>query len=101
MRLRQVSLIGVLSLASSACVVRVAPPGGEVSVQQAPPAEQVEIIGVAPSPNHFWVKGHWVWRGAWVWQPGRWELVRHGHVWTHGEWVRRGHHWVWVEGAWR
>src|SRR5258708_39915275 len=50
------------------------PPGEEVVVvHDAPPPERVEVITVAPSPEHVWIRGYWAWRGGWVWMPGHWE----------------------------
>lgn len=35
------------------------------------PADKVEVIPVAPSTQHIWVKGHYVKRGRnYVWVPG-------------------------------
>ena len=90
-------------------------PETEILVEQAPPADQVEVIGVAPSPAHFWVKGHWMWRASgwywvgghwewrnnWVWAAGYWQPVRANHVWVDGRWEQRGHRWVWRRGYWR
>ena len=37
-----------------------------------PPPPRVEIVPVAPSPRHVWVKGHYVKRGRnYVWVGGR------------------------------
>ena len=90
-------------LASSACVVRASPVMYEQEyADEAPPTPQVEVVGVAPSPNHLWVGGHWAWRGRrWVWAPGTWVVTRENHAWVPGYWQRRGRHHVWVEGAWR
>ena len=49
----------------------------EVVVRSPPPAERVEVVAAAPSPEHFWVKGNWHWDGhEYVWLPGRWEIRR-------------------------
>jgi len=73
----------------------------EVVVRAAPPPERVEVVGVAPSPNHIWIKGHWVWNGReYIWEPGRWELRQAGHVWVEGHWTPRSGGFVWVEGRW-
>jgi hypothetical protein len=38
-----------------------------------PPADRIEVIGVAPYHGAHWVKGHWGWRhGRWEWIPGHW-----------------------------
>ena len=74
---------------------------GEVVVRTAPPTEKVEVVGVAPSPEHIWLKGHWHWNGAeYVWIAGRWEVRRAGFVWAEGHWVPRGGGFVWVDGRW-
>jgi WXXGXW repeat (2 copies) len=73
----------------------------EVVIRTAPPAERVEVVGVAPSAQHFWIKGHWQWTGSdWAWTPGRWELRRASAVWQGGHWVAQRGGWVWVEGRW-
>ena len=99
-------LFACLLLASSACVVRVHEPvhravavEEELLVEQTPPAEQVEVIGLAPSASHFWAKGHWMWRASgWYWVGGHWEERRHGYEWVHPHWAVRGRHWVFVPG---
>jgi len=95
-------LLAVLLL-SSACVVRVVEPvvplGAEI-VTVAPPGDQLEIVTVAPGPNHVWIKGHWAWRGRWVWEAGFWEVVRPGHRWVDGHWTAHRHGWAWVPGHW-
>ncbi|RYZ37428.1 MAG: hypothetical protein EOP49_31725 [Sphingobacteriales bacterium] len=46
-----------------------------VVVHQPPP--RVEVIPVAPSPRHVWVKGHYVQRGhRQVWVKGRYVVTR-------------------------
>ncbi len=78
------------------------PPPGEVYADVEPPAPQVEVVGTAPSPNHFWIGGHWGWAGGrHVWEPGRWELRRQGYVYAPGAWAREGGRWHWREGYWR
>ena len=100
-RIVAVALIAA-AMPLSACVVRVREPAYAYS-EVAPPVAQTEIIGVAPSADHFWVGGHWYWAGGrYVWRPGYWELRRPGHAWVSGHWDRhpnRGHYWV--EGRWR
>jgi hypothetical protein len=69
----------------------------------APPPTRVEIIPVAPSPNHFWVPGYWQWEGErHRWVDGRWEERRERerwvpHRWDHdegdGRWHQHGGHW--------
>ncbi len=96
-----VTLLAVCCFGASACVVRAREPvlEGEV-VMAAPPAEQVEVVTVAPSPNHVWIKGHWGWRGRWVWEPGYWEVIRPGHRWVDGHWRLHRGGYLWVPGHW-
>ena len=83
----------VLALASvtlAGCVVAPAPgyyDGGPVMV--APPAPQVEVVGVAPAPGYVWVGGYWNWVGGrHVWVPGRWDVPPRGyHTWVAHRWV--------------
>ena len=71
-------------------------------MQQAPPQPQVEVIGVAPSPNHFWIAGHWgYYGGRYMWQGGRWEIRRPGYFWGQPTWVRYGGGWRYQRGGWR
>jgi hypothetical protein len=105
MRLRFMLSVCVAALLAG-CVVRVHEPvyaaEAEVYAPVAPPAEQVEVIGVAPSPEHFWIKGYWMHRGGtWVWIGGHWERRRHGHMWEHSRWELRGGRWVLIPGHWR
>jgi len=92
--------LSLVTLSTSACVVRAAVPENAEIVVASPPPLRVEGVSVAPSPNHLWIRGHWAWRGAWVWEPGYWELGRPGHVWVEGHWLRHRHGWVWVGGRW-
>ncbi|MFZ6842768.1 hypothetical protein [Undibacterium sp. RuTC16W] len=35
----------------------------------------VEQITIAPSPNHYWIPGHWKWHSnEWEWVKGRWNI---------------------------
>jgi|GEM_PF-968228 len=77
-----------------------APP--PVVVYEAPPAPQVEVIPVAPSPVHVWISGYWGYRrGRWSWQPGYWSGPRVGYYWAPGHWHRRGSGWHFSGGYWR
>ena len=68
----------------------------------APPAPQVEVIGAAPSANHFWIGGHWRWEGGrHVWEAGRWEVRRTGATWEPAHWAHFGHQWRFIPGHWR
>ena len=82
----------------------VAPAGGEVVVDTAPPPSQVEVVPACPGPVElwFWTPGCWVWRDHWVWVGGRWAARPHPNaVWVTGHWGRRYHGYVWFEGRWR
>jgi WXXGXW repeat (2 copies) len=83
-------------------VVVTAPPG-EVIVTQEPPQPRVEVIGVAPTTAHVWVRGYWVYRnGRWVWIAGHWELrPRPGALWVAGHWDRTSRGWAWTPGHWQ
>jgi hypothetical protein len=80
------------------------PPGPVVEIATPPPPPQDEVIRAAPSPEHFFIPGHWRWDPAinrHVWEPGRWELKRVGQVWEPARWVRIGPTWRYVPGHWR
>src|SRR5436190_4530300 len=83
-------------------VVVTAPPG-EVIVTQAPPDPRLEVIGVAPSTAHIWVRGYWVHRnGQYVWIAGHWELrPRPGAIWVPGHWDSTSRGWVLTPGHWQ
>jgi hypothetical protein len=84
------------------------PPGAArpprtVIVEQAPPAAQVEVVPLAPSPEYYWVPGYWSWRGgAWVWVGGCWvHRPVPSAVWVGGHWARHGRGYIWIGGRWR
>jgi hypothetical protein len=108
----------VLALACGVTAVTVAS-AQLVVVERGPmPALREEIIPVAPSPRHHWVRGHWAWRGGrWEWIPGHYfvgvvaempvEVVEvvptrpsAEHVWIKGHHVWEGNRWVWRRGVW-
>jgi len=72
---------------------------GTVTVTEAPPPPQEEVIEVRS--GYVFVRGHWDWQGRWVWIAGHWERERAGYMWAEGRWEQRGNQWVWVEGEWR
>jgi hypothetical protein len=85
-------------------VIEVQSPGKEPVIAKEPPPPRVEIIpGVAPSPNHVWIPGYWMWNGTtFVWISGGWHpRPRPGAVWVQGRWERRGNGWSWIYGYWR
>ena len=72
----------------------------EVVVTTAPPPAQVEVVPVAPSIDHVWIRGHWHWDGvAWIWRPGHYE-IRRGFNWVPAHYEQRGPNWIYVEGHW-
>jgi hypothetical protein len=72
----------------------------EVVVTQAPPPAQAEVVPVAPSVDHVWIRGHWHWDGAaWVWRPGHYE-IRRGFAWVPAHYEQRGPNWIYIEGHW-
>ena len=89
-----------------------------IFVERGPmPPIREEIIPVAPSPRHHWVRGHWAWRGRWEWIPGHYyegvvaevpaEVVEvvpatpgAGFIWIKGHHVWEGNRWVWHRGEW-
>jgi hypothetical protein len=73
------------------------------TVAYAPPAPRVEVVGVAPSPNHFWVPGYYgPYRAGYgySWYPGRWEVRRPGLNWVNPGWVQGGRGWHYRNGGW-
>lgn len=54
----------------------------------------------APSENHTYVPGTWVWRDRYVWRPGFWAEHRPGWVWVsaHYRWTPAGY--IFVDGYW-
>lgn len=45
------------------------------STVAAMPAPVQEVVTVAPSPAHVWVRGYWFWGGVnWRWHHGRWAM---------------------------
>ncbi len=98
--MKRPSLAAALLLASaglfaSGCMASVWVPVG-------PPAELVEVEGVAPGPAFIWIEGYWAWHSRWVWQPGHWERRPHaGAVWERGRWDHDARGWRWHRGHWR
>ena len=87
------------------CVVVPAEPYGYAdgpAVAVAPPASQVEVVGVAPGPGHFWVSGWWAWGGGrYVWRPGYWAAHRPGYRWVPHVWRQGPGGWQSHPGHWR
>lgn len=67
------------------------------------PPESVEVgpnVG-APSPDHTWIPGSWVWYGGrYAWRPGYWAPVKTNWIWVpaHYVWTPRGY--IFVGGYW-
>ena len=70
-------------------------------VRFAPPAARVEVVGRAPSANHFFVKGHYKWTGArYEWIGGHWDVKRAGSTYIQAHWDKIGGSWRMVPGHW-
>lgn len=66
------------------------------------PTAPVERRMNAPSRQHIWIEGGWIYRGnGYVYKPGYWVVPRPGMVWAPGRWRRSHRGWVWVPGQWR
>ena len=76
--------------------------GGEVVVNDAPPAPIGETMVVAPGPGFVWVGGYWGWGGGrWNWEAGHWARPPHaGARWVAPRYYVRGGRHVWVHGGW-
>jgi len=99
--LRPALIAALATAALSACVVAPAPGYYGETVYTAPPALQVEAVGVAPASGYFWIGGGWFWEGGrYAWHPGYWSAPRAGYRWTPREWVRTGGGWRVREGHW-
>ena len=61
-----VSLVAVL-VSLTGCIVEQHPVHRVVVVREVPPPVRQEVLGIAPSPQHIWVHGHWEWHDRWVW----------------------------------
>lgn len=109
-----VSLVGLISACTTERVVvreKAAPQTvvvdddtpTDVTVYDPPPEVIRERVTVAPSRAHFWIAGHWGYRGGrYAWVPGRWVLSPHPYaVWIGGHWAPYGRGWRWIPGHWR
>ena len=68
---------------------------------QPPESAEVGPNVNAPSPNHTWIPGCWIWyQNAYAWRPGYWAPVRTDRVWipAHYVWTPMGY--VFVGGYW-
>ena len=75
-----------------------------IRITVAPPAPQVEVVPMAPSPRHVWIPGHWQWRPPMhrhVWVPGHFAVrPAINRVWVPAQWVNEGGFWVFRPGHW-
>ena len=76
--------------------------GGEVYVNEPPPAPVSETIVAAPGPGFVWVGGYWGWGGGrWRWEGGHWARPPHaGARWVGPRYYTRSGRHVWVHGEW-
>lgn len=73
-----------------------------VVINVAPPPPRIDIVTVAPSPNHVWISGFWRWdHGQHVWVGGHWEARRDGYFYAPGHWYRNGNSWTFSGGFWQ
>jgi len=83
-------------------IVAVATAPAQIIVQQAPPADQTEVVSACPGTDYVWAKGHWTWNGCWVWEKGCWLARPHATaVWVPHQWVCGDHGWICVHGHWQ
>ncbi len=67
------------------------------------PPESVEVgpNSNAPSPNHTWIAGCWVWHnGRYAWRTGYWAPVHPDWVWVPGHYVWSPRGYIYVSGYW-
>jgi hypothetical protein len=96
--------VALASIVMTGCVVTARPAAvvyDTPMVTVAPPAPQVEVIGVAPSPGYVWAGGYWNWEGGrHVWVAGHWQPGRPGYHWAPHRWVQTGGGWRLERGHW-
>lgn len=73
-----------------------------VTYLQRPPATlELGASSPAPTPNHLWTPGSWIWTGGgYAWRPGYWVLASPTWVWQPSvyTWTPAGY--VFVDGYW-
>jgi hypothetical protein len=71
-------------------------------VQSVPPPEAAEVVAVAPTPDHVFIRGHWEWNGTrYVFKRGRYIRRPHDYaVWVEGHWQNTDRGWYWQGGHW-
>ena len=80
-----------------------APESGEhIEYLPTPPASVEQgPTSAAPSPDHFWVPGSWLWRSAtYVWRPGYWWQMTPGWIWIPATYRYTPRGVVFVGGYW-
>ncbi len=75
----------------------------ETAYIPAPPPRSVDVGPniAAPSADHTWIPGNWIWTETrYVWRPGYWNVLRPNWTWVPSRycWTRRGY--VYVDGYW-
>ncbi len=99
---RNLAMAAAVSAVLSACVVYPAREYYGPTVGYAPPAAQIETVGIAPVPGYIWIGGYWNWVGGrYSWIPGRWEAPRPGYRWVAPHWEHYGRGWHMTRGGWR
>ncbi len=111
MRMNAIMFVAGTVLVATGCVVHEyggAPEpgvavGGEVVVNEPPPAPVEETVIAAPGPGFIWIGGFWGWNGGhWHWERGHWARPpHHGAVWVAPHYYHRGGRHVWVHGGWK
>ena len=68
----------------------------------APPASvESGASTAAPSPDHFWVPGHWYWvDGRYVWRAGYWSRCQPDWVWIPARYVWTPGGYIFLPGHW-
>lgn len=75
---------------------------GSMDARVAPPPQMQEQVPAAPSPDHRWVPGNWMWNGSrHFWVAGHWEMHQGSASWEPGAWRLRGRTHAWVPSRWR
>jgi hypothetical protein len=74
----------------------------ELTYLPEPPATLEEgPIGDAPSADHIWVTGTWMWHtNRYAWRPGYWVHARPGWIWSPAHYVWSPSGYIFVDGFW-
>lgn len=69
----------------------------EIEYQVEAPPETLELgpVGVAPSVDHIWIPGTWMWNNSrYAWRPGYWSIGYTNWVWVPAryQWTPRGYY---------